>query len=124
MFCFVLFVFWAETPIFIVFSAKYAKLKETHKTKNTLFVNTLVLIALVKMSVFFLHFDFCCFWNFHVFQRFLIAFQNSKNNKYESNKNKKQQQENKMQSKNKSKIMIQKPDNKQRKTKKKNRRAT
>ena len=52
------FVFFggAETPIFIVFSAKNAKFKETQKRKKTLFVNTIVLTALVKVSVFFLHF--------------------------------------------------------------------
>ena len=48
--------FLAETPMFIVFSAKTAKFKETQKRKKTLFVNTIVLTALVKVSVFFLHF--------------------------------------------------------------------
>ena len=43
----------AETPIFIVFSAKHAKFRETQKRKKTLFVKTIVLMALVKMSVFF-----------------------------------------------------------------------
>ena len=52
-FCY--FFFWgggAEIPIFIVFSAKMKKLKETQKRKKTLFVNTPVLTVLVKMSVF------------------------------------------------------------------------
>ena len=51
-FCVFLVFCWAETPIFIVFSAKNAKLKETQKRKKTLFVNTIVLTTLVKMSVF------------------------------------------------------------------------
>ena len=43
-------------PLFYsVFISKNAKLKETQKTKRTLFVNTPVLTVLVKMSVF-LHF--------------------------------------------------------------------
>ena len=68
-FCF-FFFFWAETPIFIVFSAKNAKFKETQKRKKTLFVNTIVLTALVKMSVFFLHFSFLLFFfQFPFFQR-------------------------------------------------------
>ena len=98
-----------ETLFYSVFS-KNAKLKETQKKrKKTLFVNTPVLTVLVKMSVFFCIFHFCCFWNFHVFQRcFLIGFQKSKITKYESNKTKTTTtRRNKMQSKNKSKIMIQ-----------------
>ena len=56
--------------------------KKHKKERKTLFVNTTVLSALVKMSVFFCIFDFCCFSNFHVFQRcFLTGFQKSKNNK-------------------------------------------
>ena len=61
-FCF----FLAETPMFIVFSAKNAKFKETQKRKNTLFVNTIVLTALVQVS-FFLHFSFLLFFSFHFF---------------------------------------------------------
>ena len=33
-YCFVLLFFWAETPIFIVFSAKNTKFKETQKRKT------------------------------------------------------------------------------------------
>ena len=39
-------------PIFIVFSANMQNLKKHKKGKKTLFVNTTVLTALVKMSVF------------------------------------------------------------------------
>ena len=71
--------------------------KKHKKEQNTLFMNTPVLIVLVKMSVFFFCiFHFCCFWNFHVFQRcLLIGFQKSKNKKIwkqqnqKNNKNKK-----------------------------------
>ena len=65
-----MFLFFAEAPPhFIVLSASNAKLKETPQGKNTLFVNTTVLIALVKMSgfVFFLHFSFLPFLEFPVF---------------------------------------------------------
>ena len=45
-------------------------------------MNTTVLIALVKMSVFLCIFHVCCFSNFHSFQScFLTGFQKSKNNK-------------------------------------------
>ena len=71
-FCFFFFFFaffWLKPLFYSVFSKK-CKLKETQKGKKTLFVNTTVLTALVKMSVFFFCiFDFCCFSNFHVFQR-------------------------------------------------------
>ena len=53
--------------IYCVFS-KNAKIKETRKRKMTLFVTTPVLTALVKVSVFFCIFHFCCFWNFHIFR--------------------------------------------------------
>ena len=43
----------AETPIFIVFSSTHAKFKEHTQKKNTLFVNTTVLIALVKTFLIF-----------------------------------------------------------------------
>ena len=70
-------------PYFYSVFSKNAKLKETQKRKKTLLVNTTVLTALVKMSVFFFCiFHFCCFSNFHFFQRcFLTGFQKSKNNK-------------------------------------------
>ena len=75
VFLFFCFFLWAETPIFIVFSAKLAKLKEIQKTKKkTLFVNTPVLTVLVKMSVFFCIFDFCCFWNFLFSEMFFDMF--------------------------------------------------
>ena len=56
--------------------------KKHKKETKTLFVNTTVLTAFVKMSVFLCIFHFCCFSNFHFFQRcFLTGFQKSKNNK-------------------------------------------
>ena len=57
---------FAETAMFIVFSAKYAKSKTYQKKKYTI-CDTPVLIALVKMSVFFI-FDFGGFRNFHFFR--------------------------------------------------------
>ena len=87
-------------------------------------MNTPVLTALVTMSIFFSAFLIFAAFGISMFsEMFLIGFHNSKITKYESNKKQKKQQENKMQSKNKSKIMIQKRDNKQTK-KNKNRRAT
>ena len=68
-FCYFFVFLGAETPIFIVFSAKHAKLKETQQRKKTLFVNTTVLTALVKMSAFFLHFSFLLFFQFPFYQR-------------------------------------------------------
>ena len=47
---FFFFFFGAETPIFIVFSAKMQNLKKHKKEKKTLFVSTPVLTALVKIS--------------------------------------------------------------------------
>ena len=61
------FLFLAETPNFIVFSAKHAKFKEAQKEQKTLCVNTAVLTALVKMSVF-LHFSFLLFLEFPFFR--------------------------------------------------------
>ena len=68
-FCY--FVFWAETPTFIVFSAKHAKLKETQKEKTTLFVNTPVLTVLVNMSVFFCIFSFAVLGKVQIVSRSL-----------------------------------------------------
>ena len=79
---FLLFLFiWAETPFFIAFSAKNAKFEETQKRKKTLFVNTIVLTALVNVSVF-LHFSFLLFFQFPFFsEMFLIGFPKSRNTK-------------------------------------------
>ena len=76
----------AETPTFIVFSARNAKCRETQKReKTTLFVKTTVLTVLVKMSVFFfffLHFSFLLFLQFPFFKEmFLIGFQKSNKTK-------------------------------------------
>ena len=78
-FCYFFVFFWgggAETPISIVFSAKNAKLKETQKTKKTLFVSTPVLTVLVKMSVFSAFLIFAVFRNSMFFRDVLIGFQN------------------------------------------------
>ena len=94
--CYFFFFFWgggAETPIFIVFSAKNAKFKETQKKKKTLFVNTIVLTALVKMSVFFSAFFIFAVFSISIFQRcFWLVSQNQKIQKKQSKQNKKQEQ--------------------------------
>ena len=92
--CYFFVFFWggAETSIFIVLSAKHAKLKETQKRKKTLFVNTIVLIALVKVSVFSAFLIFAVFFNFRFFKMFLFGFPKSKNTKKQSKQNKKQEQ--------------------------------
>ena len=64
-----------------MFSAKDAKVKETQKRKKTLFVNTTVLIALVKMSVFPAFFIFAIFGFFFFSDMFFDWFPKSKNNK-------------------------------------------
>ena len=79
-YCFCFFLGGAETPIFIVFSAKMQNWKKHRKETKTLFVNTTVLTAFVKMSVFFFCiFHFCCFSNFHFFRD--VFWQVSKNQK-------------------------------------------
>ena len=86
--------------------------KKHKKETKTLFVNTTVLTAFVKMSVFFCIFHFCCFSNFHFFQRrFLAGFQKSKNNKIAKQEEQKKQQPENKQSKKKLNVMIE--DNKQ-----------
>ena len=69
-------------------------LNKHNKEKKTLFVNTIVLIALVRMSVFFsVFFIFAVFFQFPFFQRcFWIGFPKSKNTKKQSKQNKKQEQ--------------------------------
>ena len=57
----------AETHFYSVFR-KNAKLKETQKTKkDTICGHTCANCSC--QNVRFSAFDFCCFWNFHVFQR-------------------------------------------------------
>ena len=71
----------AEITIFIAFSAKLKIKRQTKKSKETLFVNTPVLTALVKMSGF-LHFSFLGFSEFPSYwEMFLTSSQTSKNNK-------------------------------------------
>ena len=74
-------------PYSIVFSANNAKFWRHTKTKKKI-VNTLVVIAFVKMS-FFSIFHFWCFRISIFREMFLIGSQNSNNNKYQSNKTKK-----------------------------------
>ena len=67
-------------------------LKKHNKRKNTLFVNTIVLTVLVKMSFFPAFFIFAVFFNFH-FQRCFDWFsKNQKIPKNQSKQNKKQEQ--------------------------------
>ena len=74
LFSFLLFSFLAETPIFIVFSAKTCKIERNTKTKKTLFVNTPVLTVLVKMSVFFFFSAFLIFAVFGISMFFRDVF--------------------------------------------------
>ena len=82
-FCFFLFFGGgAETPIFIVFSAKNAKLKETQKTKKDTICEHTCANCSCQNVRFFLHFWFLLFLEFPCFsEMFLIGFQNSKNHK-------------------------------------------
>ena len=110
-FCYFFCFFRAETPIFIVFSAKTAKLKETQKTKKDTICERTCANCSCQNVRFFCIFDFCCFWNFHVFsEMFLIGFPKSKNTK--KTKQAKQKTRTKgrhnMQSKKKWNVMIQK----------------
>ena len=77
-----------------MFSAKHAKFKETQKKKKkTLFVNTIVLTALVKMSVF-LYFSFLLFFQFPFFRDVFDWFPTIKKHKKKNQRkqNKKQEQ--------------------------------
>ena len=73
------FLFFAETPIFIVFQQEMQNLKKHKKEKKTPFVSTPVQTALVKMC-FFMHFSFLVFFlQFpNLSEMFLIGSQNSK----------------------------------------------
>ena len=86
------FVFFAKTPIFIVFSAKNTKFEETQKRKNTLFVNTIVLTALVQVSFFSAFFIFVVFSISVFFEDVFVWFPNIKKYKKTSKQNKKQEQ--------------------------------
>ena len=85
--------FFAETPIFIVFQQKIQNLKKHKKRKNTLFVNTIVLTALVQVS-FFLHFSFLLFFSISVFLKDVFVWfpKIKKYKKKQSKQNKKQEQ--------------------------------
>ena len=66
--------------------SKACKIQRHTKRKTALFLNTPVLIALVKMSVFFLHFHFGGSSEFPNFREiFWIGSQKSKMTKYQSN---------------------------------------
>ena len=89
--CYFFLFFLAETPIFYSVFSKNAKFKETQKRKNTLFVNTIVLTALVQVSFFSAFFIFAVFFNFRFFLKmFLFGFPKSKNTKNQSKQHKKQ----------------------------------
>ena len=64
-------------PLYLECFQQNAKFKETQKTP---FVNTTVLIALVKMSVFFSAFIIFVIFAIFFSEMFLIGFQKSKNN--------------------------------------------
>ena len=67
-FCFFLFFFLAETPIFIVFSAKNAKLKETQKRNKDTICEHNCANSFCQNVRFLCIFHFCCFSNFHFFR--------------------------------------------------------
>ena len=109
-----MFFVFAETPVFYSVFSKNAKLKETQK--KTLFVNTTVLIALVKMSVVSAFFIFAVF-GISIFQKcFLIGFQKSNNNKIPKQE-KQQKTATRKNAKQKKYYDSNKQDNKQKKTK-------
>ena len=80
---------------FIVFSAKLQNLKTHEKEKTTLFVNTPMLTALVKMSVFFASLILRGFGNFQFFERcfWLVAKMKKRNNKIPKQKTTKRRNE-------------------------------
>ena len=82
-FCFFFFYFFfGWNPYFYSVFRKNAKLKETQKRKKDTICEHNCAISSCQNVRFFCIFDFCCFSNFHVFQRcFLTGFQKSKNNK-------------------------------------------
>ena len=107
-FCFFLFFFWAETPIFIVFSAKNAKFKETQKRKKDTICEHNCANCSCQSVRFFCIFHFCCFFNFRFFLKmFLFGFPKSKKQKNQRKQNKKQEQKEDKRCKAKTKIMIQ-----------------
>ena len=63
-------------------------LKKHKKEKQTLFVNTIVLIALVKVSVFSAFFIFAVFSISVFFEDVLFGFPKSKNTKNQRKQNK------------------------------------
>ena len=78
-FFFVFFCGW--NPNFIVFSAKYAKLKETQKRKkDTICEHNCANNSCQNVRFFFI-FHFCCFSNFHFFRDVFDRFPKIKNNK-------------------------------------------
>ena len=81
LFFFVFFFFFllAETPIFIVFSAKNAKFKETQKRKKDTICKHTCANCSCQNVLFLCIFHFWVFLQFPIFQRcFLIGSQNSK----------------------------------------------
>ena len=79
---FFFFFFFAETPIFIVLSAKNAKFKETQKRKKDTICEHTCANCSCQNVPFLCIFHFWVFCNFQFFQRcFLIGSQSSKNYK-------------------------------------------
>ena len=113
-FCFFLFFFLAETPIFIVFSAKNAKFKETQKRKKTLFVHTIVLTGLVQVSFFAAFFIFAVFSISVFFEDVFVWFPKIK--KYKKTNQAKPKNKNKRKTKDAKQKQMQNNDSKQSKT--------
>ena len=101
--------FFGWNPYFYSVFSKMQNWKKHSKETKTLFVNTTVLTAFVKMSFFSAFFHLCCFTNFQffrdVFDRFPKIKRKQQNSK--ARRSKKKQPENKIQSKKKWNVMIQ-----------------
>ena len=81
-FVFFFFFFLAETPIFIVFSAKNAKFKETQKKKKDTICEHNCANCSCENVLFFVHFSFLLFFQYPFFlMMFLNGFPKSKNTK-------------------------------------------
>ena len=101
--CYFFVFFLAETPIFIVFSAKNTKFKETQKKKKHTICEHNCANCSCSSVLFFCIFHFCCFFNFVFFEDVFVWFPKIK--KYNKPKQAKQKTRTKgrqkMQSKNK-----------------------
>ena len=114
LFCFFLFFWGGWNPYFYSVFSKNTKFKETQKRKNTLFVNTIVLTALVQVS-FFLHFSFLLFCSISVFlEDVFVWFPKIK--KYKKNKASKTKNKNKRKTKDAKQKQMKDYDSKQSQT--------